>query len=193
MQPTRRRRASLAQPDHYAVEHPFLQWYSSYWKLSGARYVERSTTPGAGFSGDIFMGEMAARRFSIGADDDLVPALGIVSEDVEAVMSLQWTSAAFLRRVQRRDWVALSCPDARMENGGAMAEAPIRLWLPTTLGLLDGWIGAQPQPTMLRLVEMEVRKGVPTPRGGPALGLLPLSLKGDWEPAVQAGDETGKA
>ena len=187
MHPTRRRRNSLAQPDHYAIEHPFLRWYSSYWKMNGARYAERATPGGGAPAGDIFMGEMAARRFSIGADDDLVPSLGVAGEDIEALMSLKWTGAAFLRRVQRRDWIALSCPDARMENGGAAVEVPIRLWLPATLGLLDGWIGAQPQPTTLRIVEIDIRKGVPQPRGGPPLGILPLSLKGDWEPeAAQA-------
>lgn len=126
------------------------------------------------------MGELAARRFSVGVDDDKVPVLGIAEGDAEAVMSLEWSSAAFLRRVQGRDWIALACRDARIEGARADGAVGLRLWLPTTLGLLDGWIGV-PAPSTLRVVEAAIRQGKPVARSGPPIALLPLSMKGVWE------------
>lgn len=182
MQSTRKRRGAQVHADYFAVDHPFVGWYASYWKSGSARYVDR-TVPQGPLSGDLFMGEVAARRFSIAADDDQVPVLGVCEDDVEAVMSMTWTGAAFLRRVQRRDWVALSCPDARIQGSGSNAPVALRLWLPATMGLLDAWMGATPLPATLRIVEIAVRKGKPEPKGGPPLAVLPLSFKGVWEPS----------
>lgn len=181
MQTTRKRRAAQISPEHFAVENPFLRWYVSYWKRGAARCVERPGGAPGEVSGDIFMGELAASRFSVGVDDDKVPVLGVAEDDAEAVMSVRWASAAFLRRVQRRDWVALSCPDARIEGGGATSPVPLRLWLPATVGVLDGWLGAEPAPVSLRIVEATIRLGKPLPKGASPLAVLPLSFKGDWE------------
>ena len=181
MQRTSRRRAPDLSPDHYAVDHPFAVWYVSYWKREAARCVERPAG-GDAPSGDIFMGELAATRFSLGMDDDLVPVLGVAEGDADAVMSLPWTGAALLRGVQRRDWVALSCADARMEGGGASSPVPLRLWLPCANGLLDPWVGIDPAPASIRLVEAVIRGGKPLPKGGAPLAQLALALKGSWEP-----------
>lgn len=129
------------------------------------------------------MGELAARRFSVGIDDDKVPVLGIAEGDADAVMALEWSSAAFLRRVNGRDWIALACRDARIEGARADGAVAMRLWLPSTLGLLDGWIGV-PAPSTLRIVEAAIRQGKPVARPGPPLAILPLSLKGVWEAPV---------
>ena len=181
MQSTRKRRTSQIHSDDYAIDHPFIRWYARYWKPGAASYTERSGAEQGTVSGDVFMGEMASSRFSIGADDDRVPALGISHDDAEAVMSMPWSGAAFLRRVNRRDWIALSCLDARMQGSATPSKVPLRLWLPATIGLLDAWVGMTPVPTSLRVVAIRIIAGKPEPVPGPPLGLLPLSFKGSWE------------
>lgn len=167
---SKRRRGPALSPDQFALDHAFVRWYAAYFKREAARCVGR----------DLFMGELAARRFSIGVDEDAVPVLGVAEDDVTPFKSLKWTSAAFLRRVQGRDWIALSCKDARVEDAMSEAAVPLRLWLPTTDRLLDGWLGA-PTPRSLRIIETAIRLGKPIPKGAQPLGKLPLSLKGAWE------------
>ena len=89
-----------------------------------------------------------------------------------------------MRRVQRRDWIALFCPDARMEGGGAHSPVALRMWLPATAGLLDGWLGADPAPSSMRVVEATIHRGKPEPKGTAPLAVLPLALKGSWEPEI---------
>jgi len=190
MQKRRKGKGPALSPDQFALDHPFLRWYAAYHKRKAARCV----------GADLFLGELAARRFSIGVDDDKMPLFGIAEDDVEAVTALPWTSAAFLRRVKGpvlgdfiagpaggadraaevRDWIALSCKDARIEGGRSEGPVGIRLWLPTTRGLLDGWIGA-PAPQTVRIIEAAIRHGKPERTGKPPLGLIPLSLRGAWE------------
>ncbi len=180
MERSRKQRATGIHPDLYDTDHPFLRWYSSYWRLRDASYVARKETSSGMPSGDIFMGEIASRRFSLGADDDNIPALGIAEDDVPSVMALRWTSAAFLRSVNRRDWVALSCTDARLSSAADAGAVPIRLWLPTSIGLLDGWLGVATPPTSLRIVSVGIVRGKPVPSAGSPLAELPLTFKGDW-------------
>lgn len=177
MQRTRKRHGPALPPDQFALDHPFARWYASYHKRGAARCEGR----------DLYMGELAARRFSIGLDDDKVPVLGIAEDDVEAVTALSWAGAAFIRRVRGRDWIALSCKDARIEGARADAAVPLRMWLPTTDGLLDGWRGLAKPPGTLRVVEAYIRLGKPEPKGAAPLYLLPLSFKGAWEAAPEAG------
>lgn len=179
MQGTRRRRAAQINPDLYDVDHPFIRWYVSYWRHDAARCVTR---PGdEAMAGDLFMGELAASRFSLGVAEDRTPVLGIAEGDAEALMSIRWSGAAFLRRVQRRDWVALSCPDARIQNSSSQQLVPLRLWLPATHGMLDGWLGIDPAPNVLRLVEAAIRRGQPEAKGGAPLAELSLTFKGVWQ------------
>jgi hypothetical protein len=174
------RREQVLSPDQFALDSPFVRWYSSYHKRGAAKARGR----------DLFMGELAARRFSIGLDDDRVPVLGIAEDEVEDVMSMDWSTAAFLRRVNGRDWIALSCRDARIEGARAEDAVPLRLWLPTTHGLLDGWVGLVPSPASLRVIEVYIRNGKPVPKGTAPLAVLPLSLKGfDGPPPQQDAGE----
>ncbi len=178
MQRSRKRGGLRITPEQFEVDHPFIRWYASYWTRGAARCQER---PGSGLSGDLFMGELAASRFSLGVDDDRVPVLGVADDDAAAIMSVPWTGAAFLRRVRRRDWIALVCHDARIEGSGTATPVQLRLWLPAAIGLLDGWIGVDPVPASLRVIEAAIRKGKPQPKGGGVLAVLPLSFKGMWE------------
>lgn len=176
---TRRRRAAQINPDLYDMDHPFIRWYVSFWRHDGARCVTR---PGDdAMAGDLFMGEMAASRFSLGVDEDRTPILGVAEGDAEALMAVRWSGAAFLRRVQKRDWVALSCPDARIQNSSSQQMVPLRLWLPATEGMLDAWLGLDPAPATIRLMEVAIRRGQPEAKGGAPLVQLPLSFKGAWQ------------
>jgi hypothetical protein len=185
MQPSRKQKATGIDLEVFDIDHPFVRWYASFWRLRSARYVSRGQTALGMPSGDIFMGETTSRRFSLGVDDDNIPVLGVSEADIEAFMSLNWVGGAFLRRVQRRDWVALSCPDARMAGSSSPGAVPIRLWLPVTYGLLDGWVGAADLPETLRMAEITVEKGKPEPTGRP-LASLPLTFKGDWSEEIKA-------
>ena len=129
------------------------------------------------------MGELASRRFSIGVDDDRVPALGVAEDDADAIMSLPWNGAAFLRRVQSKDWVALSCADARVDGAKLSVPIQVRLWLPATSGLLDIWLDEEGRPTTLKLVEAAIMRGRPIPKGGNPLATLSLDFKGRWAEA----------
>ena len=190
MQPkSRKRRGPALPPEHFALDNPFIRWYAAYHRRNAARCV----------GSDLFVGELASRRFSLGVDDDKMPTLGIAEDDVEAVTALTWTSAAFLRRVKGpvlgdflagknaentevRDWVALSCKDARIEGSRADAAVGVRLWLPTTKGFLDGWLGVD-RPGTLRIVEASIKRGEPSPTSTPPLGIIPLVYKGIWADA----------
>ncbi len=181
MQRTRKKATELVPADRFAVDDPFVRWYASYWRQGAARCAERLAKDGT-VSGDVFMGELASRRFAVGVDGDKVPLLGVAEEDVDAVMSVRWASAAFLRRVQGRDWIALSCRDARISASASQSPIPLRMFLPSSIGLLDGWVGLSgDQPPTLRVVETQVARGAPRLKGGAPLAILPLSFKGAWE------------
>ena len=106
---SRRHGAQRLSPDGFSFENPFVRWYAGHHARGAARCLGRPQGDGRPPAGDLLMGEMAARRFSVGMDDDKVPVLGIAEGDADAVMAMAWSSAAFLRRVQGRDWIALAC------------------------------------------------------------------------------------
>jgi hypothetical protein len=173
----KRRRSSRLSPDQFDVDSPFLQWYASYWKRNAAHCISKD------IGGDLIMGPLASRRFSIGLDDGNMPLLGIADDEAHAVMSIPWSQAAFLRGVQDRDWVVLFCSDSRITGSGTPEPVSLRLWLPTMSGLLDGWLASEPKPTMLKVIEASIAKGKPTEKGGASLALLPLAFKGVWTSA----------
>lgn len=173
----------MLPPEQFDLDHLFIDWYCAYHKLGAARCVTRFEPDGA-MSGDIFMGPLASRRFSIGLDDDRVPVLGVAEDDVGSIMALGWSGAAFLRRVQKRDWIALKCNDARIEGASSGTPVSLRLWLPCLDGLLDGWLDPDSRPSTLRIVSAAIRKGKPIPQTGSPLALLPLGFKGDWQPVA---------
>lgn len=166
--------------DQFSFENPFIRWFALYHSRGEAKCITR--TKNGVMSADIIMGELASRKFSIGMDDDKIPVLGIAESESDDVMCLPWNSAAFLRKVQGGDWIALACRDARTEGAKAREPIALRLWLPATTGLLDGWIGLEEPPASLRIIETVVTKGKALSKDEPALAMLPLGLKGVWNP-----------
>lgn len=174
----RKRRDISAIADRYDTDHPFVRWFAAY----SAR--DAATSEGA----DVMMGPLASNWFWIGVDDTDAarsPVLGVSEHDAEAIASMKWTAAFLVRRTKKSDWVVLVCRDARIDAPGSDTPVPLRLWLPASPGILDGWLDQPAQPGTLRMVEVAVRRNRPEPKGKP-LGELPLKFWGTWTTAVQA-------
>jgi hypothetical protein len=172
-----RRKVPSVTPEQYAVEHPFVRWYATYQTRGAAKANGQ----------DLMMGPLASKWFSIGVDDDLLPVLGVAEHDVEAIMSMKWTAAFLVRKTKQSDWVVLACQDSRIEAPRSDTAVPIRLWLPASPGLLDGWMDVA-QPDQLKVMEAAIRKGRPEPVGSPLL-TLPLKFKGPWTATAAAPKE----
>lgn len=120
-----KRRAAAISSDRYDLHNPFIEWIVAHTKLGAAMFR----------GSEVIMGPLASKRFCIGIDDNGVTVLGAAQEAADAISSVNWNTAAFARQVQGRDWVVLASP-----NFGTRAEPfPLRLWLPTETGKLDGW------------------------------------------------------
>lgn len=154
--------------DNLDVDHPFLHWLTSYHRAGAV------TAKGY----DIKMTELASKRFSLGVDADGSIFFGLPEDDLEAFLSVQWSKAFFLRYVEKKDWVAFMCKDIRPE--GALCDEPIkiRLWLPCTKGLLDGW--AKTEVASIKIIETFIRKGKPHPKSETPIAVLPLKKDGVW-------------
>ncbi len=184
--PRRRFRTERLKRDEFRIDAPFLRWYSAY-HTRGQAECKTTSGPG-GPTADFMMGELASRRFSLGVDDDGVIVLGVAEEDSEAVMSIPWVGAAMLRRLASRDWIALSARDGRVEGAKMSSPMQVRLWLPTTSGLLDTWMDEELRPVSLRVIEASIVRGRPLPKGEPPLAILPLTFKGRWTEAATEAD-----
>ena len=182
-------------PEQFAINHPFIQWYSSYWSRGSGRSVMK-TSNNEGDTGDetitcdLIMGEMASSRFSIGVDDDNIPVLGLAEGDSDSVMSMPWSKVAFIRRIMGMDWVALASNDARIDKAGSDVPTLMRLWLPANFGVLDGWNTGFKRPVSIKLIEVAIRHGRPVSKDVAPLAILPLSFRGDWVPEDA---DTGKS
>ena len=177
--PKRRFRTEKLKREDFRLESPFLRWYTAYQTRGQGEC--RTTTGATGPTADFMMGELASRRFSLGVDEDGVIVLGVASEDSEAVMSIPWVGAAMLRRLASRDWIALSARDGRVEGAKMSSPMQMRLWLPTTSGLLDTWMDTSLRPVSMRIIEASIVRGRPIPKGEPPLAILPLTFKGRWD------------
>lgn len=165
----------------YAIDHPLIQWYSGHWVNGDADCVQKSTDDSDQSSlVDIYMGEIASSRFSLGVDEDHWPNFGVADSEVEVVMSLAWSKIAFVRNFKKQDWVILACPDARIDKDASINRVALRLWLPASIGIFDGWMDSPMPPNEIRLIETEIRNGVPYPVPYKILATLPLIFKGQW-------------
>lgn len=172
--------STSVSPDLYALDSKFLAWYTSYWQHGGM------VKEGIKFSGigndnnvDIFFTPLASTRFGLGISPDGIPLFGIPNDEGDFFMALLWDEAAFLRRaINRDDWIALACHDARFSKDMG-APVMLRLWFQVSRGLFDGWLKTEEKPKKLTLVEMN-----PAVAGGrnfsakQILTLLPLSFLG---------------
>lgn len=144
--------------------HPFLNWYASLWSMGAA------TASGK----DIILDDAAGKRFGIGVDEGGIPVLAMLADDEPPLTSIRWASAALIRKHRNRDWIALSCKNAKDNDDGA--PVPVRLWIPVPYGVLDAWY--EFSPSQLRVRRMLIKKGRPVCPDGPPLMQLSLTTKG---------------
>lgn len=145
--------------------HPFVEWYAALWHCNAISYSGK----------DILLDDMGAARFGMGVDEDGTPVLGVLVHDRQGLLSLDWQSAGFIRNHKGRDWVALSCKDARITDAGAEDPVPLRLWIPVPVAVLDTWYESKPKTLRLRLMKKAADR--PICAGGPPLKELPLTVK----------------
>lgn len=172
-----RLRARSAVPDlpEGVADHPFILWYAALRGMRAARCVKE----------DIYLDDLGGKRFSIGVDPDATPVIGVLEDDAAPLMSLRWTAAAFVREFRGRDWIALSCRDARAPGALEMNAVPLRLWFPISRGMFAAWDDSRPSRVKLRAVSATEEGLVPLERG--PLAELPLTFKGAW-PALNGAD-----
>ncbi len=151
---------------------PFLQWYGRL-RADGEAKREQSRD-----NEDFLIGDEAMKSFAIGAEAGGIFVIAGFADDLQAIASVPWSSAALIRGHQNRDWVALACKDARVRGAKEMNPLAIRLWFPVPAVKVG--VFKEVQPKTLRLREMALNKGVPALRNTPPLVEVPLALRGSW-------------
>jgi hypothetical protein len=151
-----------------AGENPFLLWVLKLHSVKGLEIKQ-----GAGGTKDIILDASGSRRFGLGVYET-IPYLGYVDTDREALESVRWSTAAILLGKQGKDWVALSCKDARPEDSQAMNPVPIRLFVEVSVGRLAAWKDANPTELALGTVSRNA-KGEPVFADSP-LRKVPLRV-----------------
>lgn len=146
-----------------AGSHPLLEWYGKLHQW-GARFSGR----------DLILSPMIAARFAIGCEDDGVIVLGVQEQDLQAMMSVKWTAAAVIRNHLDRDWLALSCDDAGVNEG----EKPfkLRVFLPLAMTLADQFADYGRED--IRIRAMRVIKGVAKVATGEPRATIRFAKKG---------------
>jgi hypothetical protein len=151
---------------------PFMQWFGRLLaEHEGRRERSRDNE-------DFLIGDEAMKSFAIAAEQGRVFAIGAFAEDLQAIASVPWTSAALIRGHQNRDWVALACKDARVRGSKEMNPLQMRLWFPVPAVKVD--VFKEVQPNTLRLREMAMNQGRPALKNVPPMVEVPLSLRGGW-------------
>jgi hypothetical protein len=151
---------------------PFLQWFGRL-RADGEATRERSKD-----NEDFLVGDEAMKSFPIGAEGNATFFVAAFADDLNAIASVPWSSAALVRGHQDRDWVAIACKDARIRGSKEMNPLALRLWLPVPSVKMNVFKDVQPKTLNLR--EMSLVKAVPTLKNGPALVTVPLSMRGRW-------------
>ena len=157
----------------YNLHHPFLIWYASLAHLKAAEVKGK----------DLLLDDFAARRFGVGivtdGKNEGLPVLGISVKDLNAVMSLNWTSAGIILGHNKRDWLALSAQDIRTEEAAEIDDVPLRLWVPFPVGTFDGWINNQPDQIQIRRIKNSAKSNRVIADKS-VLEQIPVSLKNKW-------------
>ena len=141
-------------------EHPYLAWYALMHR-HGSRFNEDR---GVVSEKDFVLSPICSARFGINMDEDGELSLGILQEDVEAILSLRWVSGAFVRGLRGRNYVILSCFDVTEgwdagPPGGSGVKH--RVFIEVSDAYAAALVEADPQPSTLRLRAMKVSKGLP--------------------------------
>lgn len=151
---------------------PFLQWFGRL-LADGEGKREQSRD-----NEDFLVGDEAMKSFAIGAEGNATFCIAGFADDLQAISSVPWSSAALVRGHQDRDWVAIACKDARIKGSKEMNPLALRLWFPVPSIKMNVFKDVQPRTLNLR--EMSLVKNVPTLKPGPPLVQVPLSMRGRW-------------
>lgn len=166
---------SRQPPARDGASFPFMQWFGRL-RADGEARREQSRD-----NEDFLIEDAAMKSFAIGAEGNGVFLIAGFLEDLEAIASVPWSSAALIRGHQNRDWVALACKDARVPGAKDMNPLQMRLWFPVPSLKMD--VFKDVQPKTLRLREMTMAKTGPTLRDGPPAVEVPLAMRGRWTAA----------
>ena len=126
---------------------------------------------------EIYLSAAAGKRIAIGSYDGR-PALGFLAKDIDRIMEIEWSAAAFLRGVSERDWLCLSAQDASVKGAVTLEEVPLRLWIPAARGIFDGWFSTDQRASRIDIRRFELRKDKrPLDFLDPVLKSLPLTCR----------------
>jgi hypothetical protein len=151
--------------------HPFLVWFAY---LHKRRFA---VNKGA----DLILNRDGAKRFGIGvetAKDAGSPVIGVGVHDAKAIRSINWSAGAIVTGHENQDWFALAAKDIRPVDSSRPSPAPLRLWIPMPMSVLDVFV--ETGPRKLNIKRMQNGKGgFPVFEKAPFLS-LPLSIKDKW-------------
>lgn len=157
-----------------ASDHPYLDWYALMHR-HGSRFNE---VRGVVSEKDFVLSPICSARFGINMDEDGELSLGILQQDLAAILSLKWVSGAFVRGLHGKNFVILSCfdvtegwPDGPPGGSGVKH----RIFIEISDAYADALVKADPQPATLRLRAMKVSKGLPMLSKGEPKMELPFS------------------
>jgi len=126
---------------------------------------------------EIYLTAAAGKRIAIGLFEGR-PSIGFLACDIDRMMEIDWSAAAFLRGVSDRDWLCLSAQDASVKGAVALEEVPLRLWIPAARGIFDGWFATDQRASKIDIRKFALRKDKrPLDFEGPALKSLPLTCR----------------
>ena len=154
------------------LETPFIDWFARHAVVNEAEY----------HSGDIKMGPAISRRLSIGIDDNLRTIIGMPEYEMSIFESFDINKVLFAKNMMQGDWLIICTPD--LTNGRdedpltkKQTPMPIRIWIPVSIGLLDGWYGTKND---VFFCETVIRDGVPFIREETPFASCPLEFIGNW-------------
>lgn len=158
--------------------HPLVTWYATLRRADAARVdlVEIEVDGNKVDGTDVVLGDLGGRRFGLSVTKDGEPLLCCLGDDVAAIRSVPWTSAAMAFGFKGRDWIALSCKDARVKGSSEMNPAPIRLWIPISTGRLDAWRDVAPRRVLV--AAMASGRGKEARVDGAPFAELPMKMIG---------------
>lgn len=125
----------------FTGDNPFLLWVL---KLNGVGAVEIKASGQGGATKDVILGPEGGRRFGLGFHGK-IPCLGYVDTDRSAIEHIRWTSAAMLLDKGGKDFIALSCIDARPDQNAPTDPVPLRLFVPVSRDRMAEWRNASPK------------------------------------------------
>jgi hypothetical protein len=152
--------------------HPFIMWFAY-------MYKKRTVDPRGK---DIIVDAIGSKRFGLDVDkttSKALPVLCVGIYDVKPINSINWTSAGIIIGQKNKDWVALSCPDVRIQGSQEPKPVPLRLWIQFPTGSLDAF--AKNGSDKLYLKSVKLGKGdSPIVEKAP-FDILPLKVKDFWK------------